>query len=82
MKEILTDADVDTHCDCGASLEQTVETQRFTYGSEPGVELSAVVPVMWCRDCDEAWTDWRGEDARQSAVDAHLASLKKAGSGQ
>jgi len=82
MREFLTEADVDTHCDCGAAVEQTIETQRFTYGSEPGVELSAVVPVMWCRTCDDAWTDWRGEDARQAAVDAHLASLQQQGADQ
>lgn len=58
-------------CD-GTDIKETIETQVFQYGADPnGVDLSAVVPVLTCQGCQSQWTDWRGEDARTAAVDAH-----------
>lgn len=50
---------------------------RFQYGAdEDGVILEATVIVQTCPDpmCQMSWTDYRGEDARQAAVEKHLAS--------
>lgn len=66
---------------CGsADLAHTVEIQpvRFSYG--PGdVLMSTVdvhVPVTWCQQCKEAWTDGRAEILRQKAVERRREELR------
>lgn len=64
---------------CGAKSAVTYarEEQRFPYGrGDNAVELSAVVDVGRCAACTFEFTDWRGEIARDEAVQKHLEGSK------
>ena len=62
------------HCECPTFEFDTID--YFEYGSgDDATMLYAPVTVTECLTCDMKWTDWRGEDARQAAVDKHLALL-------
>lgn len=59
----------------GTNLETRRETHPLLYGVEPAqVELTVTEPVIYCLDCQEAWTDWRGENARGIAASRLLNS--------
>jgi len=59
------------HCE-GPTIESDV-VDYFEYGSgDDATTLYAVVTVISCNDCGLEFTDWRGEDARQAAVDRFL----------
>ncbi len=46
----------------------------FPYGTGPyPVTLRVVCPLLVCTDCDQSWTDERGERAREQAIKLHLA---------
>jgi putative zinc finger/helix-turn-helix YgiT family protein len=62
---------------CGsANAQTTIETEKFTYGSEPeAVELNAQVPVRTCLECSFQFTDGAAEDARHVAVCRHLGIM-------
>jgi len=47
------------------AVNETYREQRFVYGD---TELTATVPVLECGACGDAYTDWRGEAARETAV--------------
>jgi hypothetical protein len=64
---------------CGfGRIREEIATQRFAYGQDAPVELSATVPVLICTDCGDTWCDHRAEDARTAAVNAHLAGIQRA----
>lgn len=45
--------------------------EEFEYGTN-GIKLSATVPVSHCEECNLSFTDFRGEDLREKAVDKYL----------
>lgn len=62
---------------CEGRLDERIRTEFFEYGAgDDAVVLSAEVMVQECPDptCRMAWTDYRAEDARQAAVEKHLAT--------
>jgi hypothetical protein len=65
--------------DCGAvDWREEIGTHEFGYGVAPNttVTLSATYPIMICNVCGFGMTDWRGEEARDAAVKAHLKAKK------
>ena len=59
---------------CGKETREYETVDLFQYGAdEDGVILEAAVIVQTCDDCDTGWTYYRGEDARQAAIEEHLA---------
>ena len=58
------------------SEREDVETFPLRDGRQV-VLLSCQVPVISCAECHEQWTDHRGEDARTSAIEAHLEALRE-----
>ena len=75
-------APVDTSCPkCGGEhLSHSVESQPVRFGYGPGdVLMSTVdveVPVTWCKDCEEGWTDARAEALRIEAVERRREELR------
>nr|WP_237357948.1 type II TA system antitoxin MqsA family protein [Rhizobium phaseoli] len=68
-------------CDlCGSSNITVSEAEeKFTYGDgEKRVILSAMVPVYFCADCGESYTDEVGEERRHIAVCNHLRRMTPA----
>lgn len=64
---------------CGDAItHEALRTEYFVYGAgDDATLLSADVVVIECSDtqgCGGRWTDYRSEDARQAAVERHLAS--------
>jgi DNA-binding transcriptional regulator YiaG len=59
---------------CGSeSVRTRIESQRFIYGEgASAAELTALVPVRQCLDCEFEFTDGEAEDARHEAVCRHL----------
>lgn len=62
--------------ECGSTrVVESIENQEFQYG-QPGHKLYAVLkatmPVDGCQACGFAWTDYRGDEARDAAVAQHL----------
>lgn len=57
-------------CD-SAKVKEQWENQEFEYGTN-GVKLSVKVPVIHCEECEMSFTDFRGEQLRQQAVDNYL----------
>lgn len=55
---------------CGSSLvDERDEVDSFAYGvGEPVATITVTIPVMHCRECKEAWTDYRAEEIRDSAT--------------
>jgi putative zinc finger/helix-turn-helix YgiT family protein len=64
-------------CDsCGKkNVRMSFETQKFKYGAEDTVELSARVPVWSCQTCGEQYTDHCAEKQRHAAVCKYLGRL-------
>ncbi len=61
-------------CATGLIFERN-DVDEFQYGADANaVMLSAPVVVLYCDTCDEQWTDFRSEETRQEAVEAHLAT--------
>ena len=56
----------------GNSVSERRQPQTFLYGDTISEPLTAIVPVLHCEDCDENWTDYRGEDARNLACFMYL----------
>lgn len=69
-------------CGC-TNFSERMEQETFQYGNDdvppPGgvVQLTVTVPVMKCGDCAFEWTDYRGEDIRDQAVQDHLREIRK-----
>lgn len=70
----------DTDCrQCGAigTVEPHYIRQEFPYGvGDEAVTLRADVVVFRCSECDDAYTDWTAECARDAAVELHLKSRR------
>ena len=65
-------------CDALESVTFTREEEAFPYGVAPTtVNLSAVVDMGRCAACEFEFTDWRAEEARDNAVQAHLHASSK-----
>lgn len=65
------------NCESTNVTERTF-TDNFRYGFPPNeVLLSAVCPLLECRDCGQAWTDDRGEEARTAVVAQHINSRRE-----
>jgi len=63
-------------CDFGSTYEYE-QNDHFQYGAgEDAVMLCARVVVIACSRCSEKYTDWRGEDARDAAVNKYLDEKK------
>jgi putative zinc finger/helix-turn-helix YgiT family protein len=61
---------------CGSSeLAESLKEQTFPAGSEGAGEVSALVPMMHCANCDFMFTDHRAEAIRHDAVCRHLGLL-------
>lgn len=54
-----------------------MEVSSIPYGVGTPVNIPVTQPVMRCLDCGEAWTDWRGEEARDAAVCLHQLQQAK-----
>lgn len=62
---------------CNSSnITEEWENQEFEYGTE-GVKLFAKVPVIKCQECELSFTDFRGEELRQDAVNNYLNTKQK-----
>lgn len=66
---------------CGsANLRHTVEDQpvRFSYGPDDVLmaTINVAVPVTWCDQCNDAWTDGRAVSVREDAVERRRAELR------
>lgn len=62
-------ADNPTCPNCGSDhVTESNETSTFDYGVPTSVPLTVTQPVMRCGECQEAWTDYRGEDAREAVI--------------
>lgn len=62
---------------CGGDTTEEEVEDEFEYGVEDKTTLMAVVPVITCNDCGESFTDYRGEEARDAAVQEFLASARR-----
>src|SRR5262249_53978053 len=64
---------------CNSSaVNETVLTDTFLYGSpDCVVPLTVTEIVMTCADCKEAWSDWRGEEARDEVVKRYRKAFTK-----
>lgn len=51
--------------------------QEFIYGVKNPVTLKATMPLFVCKDCGFQYYDYRGEEARQKAVDQYLSSRQE-----
>ena len=62
--------------DCGSTnLVEEEKEQEFQYGDgihTPQVVLKASFPVLFCKDCGFGTYDYRGEAARDAAVQRYL----------
>lgn len=57
---------------CGSShVTESEETSTFDYGFPRSVPLTVTQPVMRCGECQEAWTDYRGEEAREAVIERY-----------
>ncbi len=66
---------MDHQCICGSRNMSTIWTKHsFAYGVDGGsqVTLIAMVPVRWCRDCNEAFLDYVAEEIMSQVVTEHL----------
>lgn len=64
-------------CHTRHSVIFTYEKESFAYGSAPRtVALVALIDKGRCAACGFAFTDWRAEKARASAIQEHLQKLK------
>jgi putative zinc finger/helix-turn-helix YgiT family protein len=63
--------------DCGCNdLSETLRNEEFQYGlGGDVVTLSAVVPIICCRECGFEFTDYRAEEVRHETVCRHLGVL-------
>lgn len=67
--------DADNALAAERTSEPTTETQTFEQWADEHAEtLSAEVIVLRCETCQAEFTDWRGEEARDAAVKAYLAT--------
>lgn len=55
----------------GTDVTEQEETETFPYGVPESVEIQVTQIVIRCKACGEAWTDWRGEEAREAAVEKY-----------
>ena len=65
------------HCpSCGSSkVTEALETSTFQYGTIQAVALQVTQPVIHCSECEESFTDSRGEAARDRAVQLYRRAL-------
>jgi hypothetical protein len=49
-------------------IQEHMIKDAINYGCPTEVMLFVTQPVMFCEDCGESWTDWRGEEIREAAV--------------
>jgi hypothetical protein len=76
----------DEPCDfCGKehAVVETMQWERFPHGAGgtdiiDHVVLKAYVPVISCENCDEAWTDYRGEEIRDAVSARYLETVAAA----
>lgn len=61
---------------CEGDARDVWQDQEFPCG-QPPVILKAPLPVIECSECDEKFTDWRGERIRESIVNAYLQGAGK-----
>lgn len=74
----------DEPCDfCGKhTVIESMRWDRFPHGAGgtdiiDHVVLKAYVPVISCENCEEAWTDYRGEELRDAVSRKHLERLAR-----
>lgn len=49
-------------------VKEEITVSEFDYGLENPVTLYASIPVMTCNICKESWTDYRGEQIKDTMV--------------
>jgi hypothetical protein len=55
-------------------VTESLENEKLTYGcGEDRVLLDVELVVLSCGSCGEAYTDYRGEEAREAAITEYLA---------
>ena len=60
------------------SVTERQFTDSFRYGFPPNITvLHAVVPLLECHHCGQAWTDYRAEELRTAAVHAYIEARAK-----
>ncbi len=63
--------DLDINCDCTDFVE-TIENQQFlVLHKGKTITLIVPVPVKTCCRCGEQFTDYRGEELRDAAVEKY-----------
>lgn len=50
---------------------EIMETSSFDYGTDEVIAIQVIQPVMACGACAQCFTDYRGEDARDEAVERY-----------
>lgn len=62
---------------CGSyKVTSSRRTQKFLYGTETPVELSAKVVVWECSECGCQYTEGKSEDERDKAVREHKMRIQ------
>ncbi len=75
---LLTGLGIDEHevrcCpDCGArEVRVAAESRSLNHTHGSAVKLSVVIPIWTCKDCRFAYTDGRGQQIEQEAVESFL----------
>lgn len=63
-------------CEAESTVTEAVGTYEFPYGLEGSqVQLEVTHPILTCTKCDESFSDYRGEAARDEAVKAYLERI-------
>ena len=69
MNDIIED--VCPNCN-SEKVHESIQTCTIWYGVAPlNVGVIVQQPVMHCEECEEEWTDYRGEDARAAAINLY-----------
>lgn len=61
---------------------ERIEEDKFQYGAADSppiggvVQITAMVPVMTCRNCNFQWTDHRADCLRDAAVNEHRKKVE------
>lgn len=63
---------------CGGKATEESFLEKFEYGfGLNSAMLEATMPLLTCADCGFRFTDERGEEAREAAVQKYLAGKKR-----
>ena len=60
--------------DCGSkNTKRTIESYTYPYGiEEEKVELTSIIPVHICNNCNFSWFDYEAEDIIDKDIKKHI----------